>query len=158
MRALPTVPCLALIHTFEGSAGKFEPQRTPDPTGNQEIGWSHKLSGPDDPLWDSTLTQADADTLALQDLTQAASGVCDAIGSAVDSLTDNQYAAIIDFAYNLGVGAFRGSTLCHYIKTGNLTLAAGEFGKWVHGRVNGAEVVLNGLVRRRAAEAYAWRQ
>jgi lysozyme len=82
--------------------------------------------------------------------------VCNALPAVVGSLTDGQYAALIDFVFNVGAGAFNGSTLCHYIRTGNMVLAPGQFGLWVHGRVNGQEVVLPGLVRRRAAEVAVW--
>jgi len=156
MRAIPTEPCLALIHEFEGNEGKFEPTRTQDPAGNWEIGWSHKLSGPDDPLWFATFDQDQADAQALEDLATAAQGVCNALTVAVNSLTDNQYAACIDFAYNVGVGAFAGSTLAHMIKIGSLNLVPAQFSLWVHGKVNGVEVVLPGLVRRRDAEIRAW--
>lgn len=157
MRSIPTAPCLALIHEFEGDQGLFEPTRTQDPSGNWEIGWSHKLSGPDDPLWSDILDESAADALALKDLTAAAQGVCNALTVAVNSLTDSQYAACIDFAYNEGAHAFAGSTLCHFIKTGAMHLAPLEFAKWVYAHVNGVAVEEPGLVRRRAAELAAWR-
>ena len=157
MRPLPVDACLALVHAFEGDEGKFEPTRTLDPAGNYEIGWSHKLIGPDDPLWFATLDAGQADALALEDLAKAAEGVCAALGSAVDDLTDNQYAAVIDLAYNIGVGAFAGSTLCHLLVHGNFALAAKQFPLWIHAKVNGHSEVLPGLVRRRDAELDVWR-
>ena len=74
MRPVPAAPCLALIHAFEGSNGSFEPNRVQDPGGLWEIGWSHKLLGQSDPLWDVTITRAEADALALEDLGIAAAG------------------------------------------------------------------------------------
>lgn len=156
MRAIPTAACLALVHEFEGSQGAFEATRAQDPAGNWEIGWSHKLSGPDDPLWFATFDQDQADAQALADLATAARGVCVALGDVAASLTDNQYAACIDFAYNEGVSRFAGSTLCHRIVTGSMGLVPAEFGKWVYGSQDGVEVKLNGLVRRRAAEVQVW--
>lgn len=143
-----------MIHAFEGKNGTFEATRQSDPGGLPEIGWSHKLADPEDPLWDSTLDLAQADALAVEDLTEAAQGVCLAIGAA--SLTEGQYAAVIDFAYNEGIGAFAGSTLCKMINAGNLTAAVGEFSKWIYGHVGGKTVILPGLVRRRAAEIAVW--
>lgn len=157
MRAVPLKPCLALIHAFEGQHGDFEPTRTLDPVGNWEIGWSHKLSGPDDPLWDASLTQAQADDLAIADLGHFAQGVCDALNTqSLNDLSDNQYAACIDFAYNAGAANFAASHLCALINTGNLTLAVQEFPKWVYAHQNGKAIVLPGLVRRRQAEVDIW--
>ena len=74
----------------------------------------------------------------------------------LNALTAGQYAAILDFAYNLGVGAFAASTLCHFIQIGNMAAVPGQFALWTHERVNGVETVEQGLVRRRAAEVDVW--
>lgn len=157
MRAIPQKPCLSLVHGFEGSAGTWERTRTQDPGGLWEIGWSHRLTGPDDPLWNHTIaSQGEADTLALSDLGIAAQGVCDALGDVVDILTDNQYAALIDFTYNEGVAAFTGSQLCRLVKEGNMTLAYAQFPVWDKGHVGGVLVTEPGLLRRRKAEQFVW--
>jgi lysozyme len=150
------VQVLDIIHQFEGSAGQFEPRRTRDPVGNWEIGWSHKLDGPTDPLWSATLDAAAAEALALKDLGTIAQAVCDTLGVAVNNLDACQYGAVIDFAYNAGVGNFAASTLCHLIKMDDLDEAVLEFPKWVYGHVNGVAVKENGLVRRRTAEVALW--
>ena len=156
MRPVPAA-CLPLIHQFEGNNGTFEPIRAYDPAGNPEIGWSHKLSGPADPLWFAALDADQADALAMEDLTKAASGVCNILGPSVSPLTANQYAALIDFTYECGLGAFAGSTLCHFVKTGRLDLVPDQLGLWIHARVAGIETVMEGMVRRRAAEVELWR-
>lgn len=178
MRPVPQQLCLGLLHAFEGKDGKFEATRAQDPGGLWEIGWSHRLTGVLDPLWNATLDAVHSDILALKDLTDAAGGLCAALSANVQgptvwdadaqkmvpgpavpvyqTLTEGQYGALIDFTYNVGVATFRASTLCHYINTQNMTLAPGQFGLWVHGKVNGIETVLPGLVRRRAAEVAAW--
>jgi lysozyme len=74
-------------------------------------------------------------------------------GAAVDrlvsvSLTDEQKAALSDFAYNLGHIALQNSTLLSLLNAGNVTAAAGEFPKWI----KAGGIVLPGLVKRRAAE------
>jgi len=56
---------------------------------------------------------------------------------------------ITDFAYNLGVGRYRASTLKKRIDAGNWDGAVTELHKWVYG--GGKK--LPGLVRRRQAEA-----
>lgn len=62
--------------------------------------------------------------------------------------TENAYAALVSFAYNLGVNALAGSTLLKKYKAGGPLAAATEFAKWN----KAAGKVLPGLVKRRAAE------
>ena len=152
MRPVP-LAVLTLVHEFEGNQGRFEPTRTQDPVGNWEIGWSHKLSGPADPLWSANLSADSADNIAMQDMSAAAQAVCKLCGQQTMALlSDNQYAALIDFTYNEGVGHFAGSTLLKKVKAGDKIGASYEFVKWVYA---GGEV-LNGLIRRRAAEKALW--
>lgn len=63
-------------------------------------------------------------------------------------LSDAQLVAVGSLAFNIGVGAFGGSTLLKLLNAGQVRPAADEFPKWnrVKGRVN------SGLIRRRAAE------
>jgi len=63
-------------------------------------------------------------------------------------LSDNQFSALVSFAYNLGLSALSGSTLLRKLNAGEHGKAAEEFGRWIH--AGGA--VLPGLIRRRAAE------
>jgi lysozyme len=62
--------------------------------------------------------------------------------------TDNQLCALSDFAYNLGVGSLRASTLLAKLKRGNINGAADEFLRWNKCRGK----VLKGLTIRRIAE------
>lgn len=57
--------------------------------------------------------------------------------------------AIADFAYNLGIGRLRASTLRRQLNVGNIEGATRELQRWVRGGGR----VLPGLVRRRDAEA-----
>ena len=66
----------------------------------------------------------------------------------VNGTTQNQLDSLISFAYNLGVGALKNSTLLKYHNQSRHKDAANEFLKWTHS--NGR--VLKGLVRRRQAE------
>lgn len=68
-------------------------------------------------------------------------------------LNENQTIAVLSFMYNLGRGAFDGSTLRRRIEQGRYAEAANEFAKW--NKAGG--VVLPGLVTRRAAEAAKFR-
>jgi len=58
-------------------------------------------------------------------------------------------AAVVDFAYNLGVARYESSTLRRKVDAGDWAGAKLELGKWIRG---GGQV-LPGLVARRAAEA-----
>lgn len=64
-------------------------------------------------------------------------------------LNQNQFDALVSFSYNVGSGALSRSTLLKHLNAGDYARAASHFHDWkkAGGRV------LNGLVRRRAAEA-----
>lgn len=66
-------------------------------------------------------------------------------------ITELQEEALISFAFNVGLGALRASTLLTKLNGGDHPGAAREFDRWVHS----GDVVLRGLVIRRAEER-AW--
>jgi lysozyme len=63
-------------------------------------------------------------------------------------INDNQFAALVSFAYNLGLGSLQKSTLLKLLNAGDVSGAADEFLKW--NKAGGK--VLAGLTRRREAE------
>jgi lysozyme len=63
-------------------------------------------------------------------------------------LTGNQFASLVSLAYNVGIGALRGSTLLRLLNAGDYVNAANQFLRWNRGGGR----VLPGLVKRRAAE------
>lgn len=65
------------------------------------------------------------------------------------NLTGNKLAAIADFAYNLGEGRLKASTLRKKVNAGDWNSAASELLRWT--RAGGR--VLPGLLARRTAEA-----
>lgn len=69
--------------------------------------------------------------------------------------TQGQFDALVSFAYNVGEGdgGLKTSTLLRLHNEGNYTAAAGQFARW---NKSGGRV-LNGLIRRRAAEADLYR-
>lgn len=71
------------------------------------------------------------------------------------NVTENNFAAIVSFTFNVGVGNLKKSTLLKKVNANpkDKTIPA-EFRKWV--RANGE--VLKGLVRRREAEAKLYEQ
>jgi lysozyme len=61
----------------------------------------------------------------------------------------NRFNAILDFAYNLGLGRLQTSTLRRCINAQDWTGAVEQLNKWIRG----GGKVLPGLVARRAAES-----
>lgn len=109
------------------------------------IGYGH--TGPDVKPG-MVVTEARADALLLADIADAESDV----GRLFPVTTQNQYDALVSFTFNLGRDQVSSSTLRRKHNAGDYVGAKGEFARWVHD--NG--VKLNGLVKRRAAEAYLY--
>lgn len=63
-------------------------------------------------------------------------------------LNNNQLSALESFCYNLGIGAFAGSTMLRLINKEDFKGAVAEFHKWIY--VKGK--IIQGLVNRRDAE------
>jgi lysozyme len=118
------------------------------PAGVWTIGYGH--TGPDvfeGRIW----TQAQADAALDKDMQHALDGIRKAITS---TLTDKQMAALVSFVFNLGIGAFKSSTLLKRINAHDLAGALREFPKWTH--AGGKH--LEGLAKRRTAEAALFRE
>ncbi|NYT59415.1 lysozyme [Alcaligenaceae bacterium] len=64
------------------------------------------------------------------------------------SMAQHELDAMVDLAYNIGVGAFQSSTLARKFNAGDTDGAADEFPRWTR---SGGKVLL-GLRRRRAAD------
>lgn len=105
------------------------------------IGWGHTRGVTEG----QTITEAQAEALLSADLAIAEKAVNDAVGV---TITQNQFDALVDFAFNLGGHALASSTLIRKLNAGDTMGAALEFPKWDH---EGAEV-LSGLLTRRLAE------
>jgi lysozyme len=63
-------------------------------------------------------------------------------------LNQNQFDALVSFAYNVGNGNFNSSTLLRFLNQGNYKEASNQLLKWNKSK----GVVLNGLTRRRKSE------
>jgi lysozyme len=134
---------LSLIKEFEG----LELNAYVDPVGVWTIGYGHTAAaGPPAPKKGMKLTVQEAEALLLNDLVKYERPVRQSVKV---PLTDNQYGALVSFTYNLGEGNFKSSTLLKKVNAKDFAGAALEFRKW--NKADGR--VLNGLTRRRAAEA-----
>jgi lysozyme len=92
-----------------------------------------------------TWTQEQAEERLKQDLKKFAGGT----GAMCPTLAGNKPDAVVSFAFNVGLGNLRASTLRKKCNTGDYAGAQREFGKWI----NAAGRPVKGLIRRRAAEA-----
>lgn len=138
---------LPLIRHFEGLA--LEAYR--DPVGIPTIGYgtTHYPDGRAVRLGDQ-ISQNEAETLLRRSLeTHVAPAVLEIVPLA-SRLEPPQQAALVSFAYNVGLGALQQSTLRRRLLAGENPdrVIAEELPRWCRG--NGD--VLPGLVRRRAAE------
>jgi lysozyme len=93
-----------------------------------------------------TITQAQAEQLLLADVAHAVATVNSCV---TVTLNQDEFDALVDFAFNAGCGALEGSTLLKDLNGGNYTAAADQFEDWDHA----AGKVVAGLLRRREAEA-----
>lgn len=71
------------------------------------------------------------------------------------ALNDNQFSALVSFAYNLGTGAIvtPGRSLCEALQSGSNLKVSKALMLYTKATVNGKIKELNGLKRRRTAEA-----
>lgn len=129
---------LDLIKKFEGC--KLSAYKCP--AGIWTIGYGHTNGV----YQGQTITQYEADKMLENDVVKFEMGVRHLVGN----LPDNKIDALTSFAFNLGLGALRDSTLCKKVKANpnDLTIR-NEFMKWV----NAGGKRLQGLVNRRQAEA-----
>lgn len=63
--------------------------------------------------------------------------------------SSNEFSALVSFVFNVGIEAFKKSTMLKLFKEKRPVAAAAQFARWTHA----GGKVLPGLVKRRAAEA-----
>lgn len=117
-----------------------------DVRGIWTIGWGH-IAGVTEGM---VFTQAQADAALLADLAGAEVAVEEGIAAA--ATTDDQFAAVVSLCYNIGAGAFAGSTVLRQHCAGAYPQAADAFLMWNMATINGALQEVAGLTRRRNAE------
>jgi lysozyme len=100
-----------------------------------------------------TITPVEAEQLLRADLRVFEDAVNDAV---LVPLNGNQFAALVAFTFNVGVGAFRSSTLLRRLNGGEYDAVPIEMARWTKTTIAGKRVTSPGLVNRRAAEAGLW--
>lgn len=96
-----------------------------------------------------TITESQAEALLTKDLARFE----DVVNRNVKvKLTQNQFDALVSFAFNVGGGNFTSSTLLKELNKGNYKEVPNQLLRWDKSKGK----VLAGLTRRRKAEAYLW--
>jgi lysozyme len=134
-----TDPGRELIKLFEG----FSPIIYICPAGYPTIAHGHVVRKGE--IFDHPLSKDEGDELLSKDLIPMENWVSKLT---FVPLNNNQFNALVSFAYNLGPFAYQRSTLRSMLNRGEYLGAAEQFLKWIYGGGR----ILNGLVYRRAAE------
>lgn len=100
--------------------------------------------------WRNGLTEDQIQNLLLQDLTLSESAVSCYVKV---MLTQGQFDALVSFTFNVGINAFRNSTLRVVLNSGNYDAVPAQLRRWIH---NHDGSICKGLVRRREAEVKLW--
>lgn len=129
---------LALIKSFEQC--RFEAY-LPTPKDVPTIAYGHTRGV----KMGDTCTQEEADQWLREDLSDAEGCVSMALDN---EPTPEQFSAMVSLCFNIGCGAFKGSTLVKLMNSGSTLSAASQFTRW--DKQNGT--ALAGLTRRRQAE------
>jgi lysozyme len=118
-----------------------------DAVGVETIGYGETRRDVIERCRQSGISQQDALELLKQRVQEFADAVERCITN-TSALTPARHAALTSLAYNIGVGGFRDSTACKRFNAGDLAGVPEAMGWWN----KGDNVVIEGLVRRRAAE------
>lgn len=116
-----------------------------DPAGIWTIGYGHTPASEG-----QQIDQAEADRLLAADVAHAA-GAVERLCSDV-ATSDVQFSAMVSLAFNIGIGAFEGSTVLRRHRAGAFVGAGAAFLLWNKAHVRGRLVELPGLIERRRAE------
>jgi lysozyme len=134
---------IALIKRFEG----FRANAYRDAVGVWTIGYGHTaMAGPPDVRPGMTIDRAEGSAILARDLEMFAAGVRKDLTRLIG---DRQFSALVSFAYNVGLGNFRKSSVLAAVNAGQFEAVPRRLQLWV--KAGGR--TLPGLVKRRAAEA-----
>jgi lysozyme len=146
-------PALKLITEFEGIF--LKPYLCPAKIPTIGVGSTVYPDGRPVEMTDPAITKEEA----MEFLRHHLQKDCDKLESFLTKnkikLNDNQFCAILSFAYNCGLGPVvtPGRSLHDALKSGSPSKVVEALMLFTRAAVNGKRVVLNGLVRRRKAES-----
>jgi len=131
-----------------------------DSGGKQTIGIGHLLTNPElttgtiiinnkPVIYGEGLTDEQCGQLLENDVKRYEATVNSHV---IVELNQNQFDALVSFCYNIGVAAFKTSTLLKKLNKGNYSAVTEEFKKW--NKIDGKSVL--GLTNRRKKEALLW--
>lgn len=154
--------CYTIIKKWEGledgdpTTVNLDPYLCPADVAT--IGWGHAIRGKNGRLlrgragleearlmYPNGITMEEAEDLLKEDVFSTEVAVDDWIRVGV---SQGQFDALVSFAFNVGIGNFRTSTLLKLLNAGKSNKAAEEFSRWKYSRGR----VLAGLVSRRSEE------
>lgn len=118
-----------------------------DAAGLPTIGVGHLIQKGED--FSKGITHDQAFALLQKDLKRFESAVNNLV---TVPLTQNQYDALVAFAFNIGVGAFKSSTLLKKLNSGDYSAVPEQLMRWT--KAGGKQVA--GLVNRRKNEIELW--
>ncbi|MBS0360440.1 MAG: lysozyme, partial [Proteobacteria bacterium] len=132
---------IELIKRFEG----FRQTAVQLPDGRWTIGHGHTLTA----RQGAQVSADDAEALLLYDLIAIGHALNEAVFA---PLNQNQYDALAAFIFNIGLDNFHQSGVLKRLNEGDLIRAACAMELWRKAIVGGERIVVDALVRRRAAE------
>lgn len=132
---------LELIKSFE----ELRLEAYQDIRGIWTIGWGHIRTAREGMV----ITEAEAEALLREDLAAAEEAVSRLV---TVPITHNAFSALVSLTFNIGAGAFEGSTVLKRLNRRNYKGAANAFLMWNRATIGGRKIIVRGLVRRRGAE------
>ena len=132
---------IELIKRFEG----YRRKAAQLPDGRWTVGYGHTLTAREG----VEVSEADAEALLVYDLIGTAHLVNE---QTFTPLNQNQFDALCSFAFNIGSDSFRRSQVLKRLNEGALVQAACAMEMWRKAEFEGERIVVDTLVRRRAAE------
>jgi len=133
---------LELVKSFEGL--RVHAVQLPD--GRWTIGYGHTQTAREG----LRITRADAEAVLQEyDLPPVEQTISEAV---LAPLNQNEFDALVSFAFNIGADAFEQSLVLHHLNAGAPLMAADAMSYWRKAHLNGRLSVIDALVRRRAME------
>jgi len=167
MRPADLSAAIDLIKRFEGiedgdpTTVNLDPYLCP--ADYWTIGWGHVVLDPDGQqlhgersrqaahnVYPQGITRTEAEILLADDLRRFAAGVA---GAVTMPLANHQFCALVSFSYNVGINAYRRSSLLTLLNRGRYDQVPFQLARW--NKAGGQ--VMAGLKRRREAEIKLWR-